>query len=182
MFLLYGLGKRNLATDEHRWTPIKQKLLSYRCSSVASRFLPCNDILSGEEFAMSRQSWIAIWRSIAIVSALTVLPRGSLEHLLPSASRCCNLNVDKRRPRWARWFRKWACGLGFPASGKAGLSRSRSRHDILSAVEPSEPDTASPSENEPMLYCPVCSVRLEQRKCKLFCPQCGYYMSCADYY
>jgi len=40
----------------------------------------------------------------------------------------------------------------------------------------------SPSDEEPMLYCPVCSVRLAQRKCKLFCPQCGYYMSCADYY
>ena len=47
-------------------------------------------------------------------------------------------------------------------------------------MEPIEPK--APSENEPMLYCPVCSVRLEQRKCKLFCPQCGYYMSCADYY
>lgn len=34
----------------------------------------------------------------------------------------------------------------------------------------------------PMLYCPVCSLRLDQRKCKLFCRQCGYYMSCADYY
>jgi len=33
-----------------------------------------------------------------------------------------------------------------------------------------------------MLYCPVCSVRLAQRKCKLFCEKCGYYMSCADYY
>jgi hypothetical protein len=40
----------------------------------------------------------------------------------------------------------------------------------------------SPSDEEPMLYCPVCSVRLAQRKCKLLCPQCGYYMSCADYY
>ena len=37
-------------------------------------------------------------------------------------------------------------------------------------------------ENEPMLYCPVCSRRLTERKCKLFCEQCGYYMSCADYY
>jgi hypothetical protein len=35
---------------------------------------------------------------------------------------------------------------------------------------------------EAMLYCPVCSMRLESRKCKLFCAQCGYYMSCADYY
>lgn len=33
-----------------------------------------------------------------------------------------------------------------------------------------------------MLYCPVCSRRLAARKCKLFCEQCGYYMSCADYY
>jgi hypothetical protein len=38
------------------------------------------------------------------------------------------------------------------------------------------------NENEPMLYCPVCSLRLAERKCKLFCQRCGYYMSCADYY
>ena len=25
------------------------------------------------------------------------------------------------------------------------------------------------SEQEPMLYCPVCSKRLSERKCKLFC-------------
>jgi methionyl-tRNA synthetase len=36
-------------------------------------------------------------------------------------------------------------------------------------------------EEEPMLFCPVCSSRLTERKCKLFCAQCGYYMSCADY-
>ncbi len=37
-------------------------------------------------------------------------------------------------------------------------------------------------EHEPMLFCPVCSRRLAERKCKLYCEQCGYYMSCADYY
>jgi hypothetical protein len=44
--------------------------------------------------------------------------------------------------------------------------------------------TAEPAtpEQEPMLYCPVCSTRLTERKCKLVCGQCGYYMSCADYY
>lgn len=31
-------------------------------------------------------------------------------------------------------------------------------------------------------YCPVCSQRLESRRCKLMCNACGYYMSCADYY
>jgi hypothetical protein len=40
----------------------------------------------------------------------------------------------------------------------------------------------SKSDDEPMLYCPVCSRRLTARKCKLFCETCGYYMSCADYY
>lgn len=34
---------------------------------------------------------------------------------------------------------------------------------------------------EPMLHCPVCSQKLLARKCKLYCAQCGYYMSCADY-
>jgi len=37
-------------------------------------------------------------------------------------------------------------------------------------------------QEEPMLYCPVCSSRLTARKCKLLCEKCGYYMSCADYY
>jgi hypothetical protein len=31
-------------------------------------------------------------------------------------------------------------------------------------------------------YCPVCSQRLESRRCQLICSVCGYYMSCADYY
>lgn len=51
-----------------------------------------------------------------------------------------------------------------------------------------KPDTRpAPQEpaiqaSEPMLYCPVCSLRLNERKCKLVCERCGYYMSCADYY
>ena len=45
--------------------------------------------------------------------------------------------------------------------------------------EPVKPDTP---QEDPMLYCPVCSTRLTGRKCKLLCEKCGYYMSCADYY
>jgi hypothetical protein len=37
------------------------------------------------------------------------------------------------------------------------------------------------SEEEAMLFCPLCSQRLDSRKCKLVCQGCGYYMSCADY-
>jgi len=43
-------------------------------------------------------------------------------------------------------------------------------------------ESSPPSDGEPMLFCPVCSRRLAERKCKLYCEQCGYYMSCADYY
>lgn len=46
---------------------------------------------------------------------------------------------------------------------------------------PDDPAREEPGE-EPMLYCPTCNAKLEQRKCKLFCSRCGYYMSCADYY
>ncbi len=56
-------------------------------------------------------------------------------------------------------------------------------------MEPTEPVQVTTADHheplpddQPMLYCPVCSLRLDQRKCKLFCRQCGYYMSCADYY
>jgi hypothetical protein len=50
-------------------------------------------------------------------------------------------------------------------------------------AEPAPPAALpSKSSDEPMLYCPVCSLRLTERKCKLFCQKCGYYMSCADYY
>jgi hypothetical protein len=62
-------------------------------------------------------------------------------------------------------------------------------HDVEADVRHAEsfpPESATPpsptEDQEPMLFCPVCSLRLDQRKCKLFCAQCGYYMSCADYY
>jgi hypothetical protein len=48
------------------------------------------------------------------------------------------------------------------------------------------PDEAGAAASElqgeyALRYCPVCSQRLESRRCKLVCNQCGYYMSCADY-
>jgi len=48
--------------------------------------------------------------------------------------------------------------------------------------EQSAAESSDRGEREPMLFCPVCSRRLAERKCKLYCEQGGYYMSCADYY
>ncbi len=48
--------------------------------------------------------------------------------------------------------------------------------------EGAEPARQASDDDEPMLWCPVCSTRLESHKCKLRCLRCGYYMSCADYY
>jgi len=45
-----------------------------------------------------------------------------------------------------------------------------------------EPDGPPEQEQDAILYCPVCSTRLVERKCKLVCEQCGYYLSCSDYY
>jgi len=67
-----------------------------------------------------------------------------------------------------------------------GCAHHRSLYNGLAVNENSRQDPSAESrargEHEPMLFCPVCSRRLAERKCKLYCEQCGYYMSCADYY
>ena len=63
---------------------------------------------------------------------------------------------------------------------KSGLHRG----DDATAMDEEQIKLRAPrtAEENPADYCPVCSRKLEPRNCKLICPECGYYMSCSDFY
>lgn len=46
------------------------------------------------------------------------------------------------------------------------------------------PRPVSEAQREPSRTCPNCGAGLVEQKCKLLCPnrQCGYYLSCSDFY
>jgi len=59
----------------------------------------------------------------------------------------------------------------------------REQAEVSTGTAPASAESATGAAGEDASrYCPVCSQRLESRRCKLICPVCGYYMSCADYY
>ena len=43
-----------------------------------------------------------------------------------------------------------------------------------------QPEAFDPSEL--MRTCANCGSAMEERKCKLICTGCGYFLSCSDYY
>jgi hypothetical protein len=50
------------------------------------------------------------------------------------------------------------------------------------AVAPQVESSAIPQIDHHCQICPTCSHRLTGHHCKLICTNCGYYLSCADYY
>lgn len=66
--------------------------------------------------------------------------------------------------------------------GPSGMDSEDPRPKPAASGKPHDSETVGPVPVEAMLYCPVCNSRLQEQRCKLACPRCGYYMSCADYY
>jgi hypothetical protein len=59
--------------------------------------------------------------------------------------------------------------------------------DSAPGVDEKRPAHAAPGADtgdRPERVCPNCGRILLERKCKLLCPnvECGYYMSCSDFY
>jgi hypothetical protein len=54
--------------------------------------------------------------------------------------------------------------------------------EFAATIPPSETARALPPVDHHCQLCPTCSRRLTGHRCKLVCAQCGYYLSCADYY
>jgi hypothetical protein len=44
------------------------------------------------------------------------------------------------------------------------------------------PNPACQLDEHHSRFCPTCSSRLEDSRCKLICRTCGYFLSCADFY
>ncbi|HTR01578.1 MAG TPA: hypothetical protein VMN82_00160 [Thermoanaerobaculia bacterium] len=56
--------------------------------------------------------------------------------------------------------------------------------DETRGADEETPAPAAAPDREPSRLCPNCGAALEERKCKLLCPnrECGYYMSCSEFY
>jgi len=82
-------------------------------------------------------------------------------------------------------------GISFGASGFAQgrgwdrLFRMRTEAVRLTEAEAGQVcpiETGEIGGEHHSVFCPTCSSRLAESRCKLVCRNCGYFLSCADFY
>ena len=69
---------------------------------------------------------------------------------------------------------------GTGAPGQLAQPRSLPRYLRFELRGPGE--LCSLGQEHHSVFCPTCSSRLEESRCKLICRTCGYFLSCADFY
>jgi tRNA(Ile2) C34 agmatinyltransferase TiaS len=52
----------------------------------------------------------------------------------------------------------------------------------MKEVKPNEVVSDAEKIARASTYCPNCSAKLEDSGCKMKCRQCGFYLSCSDFY
>jgi hypothetical protein len=67
-------------------------------------------------------------------------------------------------------------GAGAKATGRVGEDRIETEQNQTDRIQASRIETIAGQ------YCPNCSAKLRESRCKLKCPQCGFYLSCSDFY
>jgi hypothetical protein len=50
------------------------------------------------------------------------------------------------------------------------------------SAQPAAQRPRQPDPSRLMRTCANCGAEMEERKCKLICRGCGYFLSCSDYY